>query len=208
MRLLYYTLVFLTVCQRLWELRHSQENTRALLVRGFVRREDASHLQAMVLMHVLWFVSLCLEPLVFERSVSYLLALPSAALFLGAQILRLWTLKALGSHWNISIMSPASAESKTGEAPYVCSGPYRFIRHPNYLAVIIELAALPLVGGAYITALTFSAANALLLSRRIRREEEYLFSRRGYCEAMREKGRFLPRFTAKPRARKRGEESA
>ena len=84
-----------------------------------------------------------------------------------AQALRWWAIAALGPRWNVRIVFVP------GEAP-VTSGPYRFLRHPNYLAVALELFSLPLVGGAWICAALFSALNAGLLWVRIRAEERAL----------------------------------
>jgi methyltransferase len=93
--------------------------------------------------------------------------LSRAALFtFGAAILlRAWTLRTLGDSWNVRVLRPTKI---------VTSGPYRFIRHPNYLAVTLELASLPLIGGAFLTALSASLVNALVLARRIPFEEKLL----------------------------------
>jgi methyltransferase len=108
-------------------------------------------------------------------------------LFLIAQVLRFWALRTLGSYWNISVLTT------DGFAPrFVADGPYRFIRHPNYLVVIVEIATLPLVGGAVWTSILFSALNGIVLYRRIPLEESHLFRIPGYREVMGMKGRFFP----------------
>ncbi len=86
---------------------------------------------------------------------------------LGAQALRYWAIATLGWRWNTRIVVVP------GTAP-VTAGPYRWVRHPNYVAVIAEMIALPLVHGAWLTALVFSVGNALLLRVRIRAEEQAL----------------------------------
>jgi len=81
--------------------------------------------------------------------------------------LRYWAIASLGDRWNVRVIVVP------GEA-LVVSGPYRYVRHPNYLAVAVEIATLPLIHGAYLTAIAFSAMNAALLRVRIRTEEAAL----------------------------------
>jgi methyltransferase len=92
---------------------------------------------------------------------------------------------ALGRLWNVRLV-------QRPDQPVIASGPYRFVRHPNYLAVVLELAAVPLALGAYGTALLAGAANALVLWRRIAAEERYLFSVPGYAAAFAAKKRLIP----------------
>lgn len=86
-----------------------------------------------------------------------------------AQVLRWWCITTLGRQWNTRVVVVPGAARVAG-------GPYRFIPHPNYVAVVLEGAALPLVGGAWMTALVFSVANAALLRTRIRVENTALQS--------------------------------
>ena len=101
-------------------------------------------------------------------------------------------MRALGQQWNTQVMAPIEKRNDPG---VVISGPYRYLRHPNYLAVILEFISLPLVGGAVITAMVFSVANALILRHRIALEERYLFSRPGYAKAFSQLPRLFPRIT-------------
>jgi methyltransferase len=82
--------------------------------------------------------------------------------------------------------------SSKKETPFVAAGPYQFIRHPNYLAVVIEFATLPLIGGALLTAIIFSILNFVVLYQRIRAEEQQLFAREGYAAVMGKRSRLLP----------------
>jgi methyltransferase len=138
----------------------------------------------MSLMHVLFFAA-CLAELRFRHS-----AFPGALSWMaltacfGAQALRYWAIGTLGDRWNSRVIV-------LPEAPPVTSGPYRWLRHPNYVAVVVEIACLPLVGGLWITALTFSVANALMLRVRIRTEEKALGSL--YARAFAGVPRFMPR---------------
>src|SRR5207249_633845 len=100
-----------------------------------------------------------------------------------AQALRYWAVATLGEHWNIRVLVVPGA-------PPVSGGPYRFVRHPNYLAVMVEMAALPLAVGAWRTAPVASAANAVLLAIRISVEERALGA--PYRAALADRPRFLP----------------
>jgi len=103
--------------------------------------------------------------------------------FGAATALRLWMLASLRGAWSVRVVRPPRI---------VTRGPYRFIRHPNYLGVIVELAALPLAGGAWVTALVASLANAALLSRRIPYEEKLLLRDRRYRRHFAHLPRLLP----------------
>jgi methyltransferase len=105
-----------------------------------------------------------------------------------ATALRIWTLRTLGESWSTRVTHFAG-----GGRRVVTSGPYRYIRHPNYLAVILELASLPLAGGAWLTALGASALNALVLSRRIPLEEQELAADATWRASMLPRPRLVPR---------------
>jgi methyltransferase len=108
-----------------------------------------------------------------------------AGLFLAAKALKLWAVLHLRDAWTMRVVLPRTFR-------VVASGPYRFMRHPNYVAVLGEIVALPLVGGAFITALAGGALFALLLVFRIRSEERALLTRPEYAALMGGKRRFLP----------------
>ena len=105
-----------------------------------------------------------------------------------ATALRIWTLRALGDSRSTRVTRFAG-----GGRRIVTDGPYRFVRHPNYLAVILELASLPLAGGAWRTALAASALNALVLSRRIPLEERELAGDPTWRATLLARPRLLPR---------------
>ncbi len=142
----------------------------------------------MVVMHAAWFVSLLGETFYFREEIGPGIRLLAAMLFIATQGLRWWTLRTLGGFWNVSVLTNAEQDRA-----FVSGGPYRFIRHPNYLVVIVELLSLPLVAGAPITAIVFSVANGLLLRRRISLEDQSLFSIPGYRQQMSGKPRLIPR---------------
>jgi methyltransferase len=103
----------------------------------------------------------------------------------GATALRWWSIRTLGAAWNVRAVVPADLRPVT-------SGPYRFVRHPNYVAVALEFVALPMAGGAWVSALVLSSLNALVLGDRIREEERLLARVPGYEEAFRGRARFVP----------------
>jgi methyltransferase len=158
-------LLAILVLQRLSELWLSARNARRLRARGGVE-SGARHFPLLVLVHVVFLLSLPVEVLRFG-------ARPGPGwplwlgLWLGAQGLRYWAITALGDFWNVRIwVVPGAA--------LVRRGPYRFLRHPNYVAVVIELAAVPLLFGAWRTAIAVSVLNLVALGIRIRVEERAL----------------------------------
>lgn len=102
-----------------------------------------------------------------------------------ATALRWWSIASLGPSWNVRAVVPDDLRP-------VSRGPYRFVRHPNYLAVALEFAALPLAGGAVWSAVGLSLLDALVLFDRIREEERLLMAVPGYEEAFRGKARLIP----------------
>jgi methyltransferase len=184
-RILYIGLVGLTAAARLGELRIAGRNRRALLARGAVEH-GASHYPWMVALHTGWLVAAPAEVWFLSRPFLPALAAVSLLLFLAAMALRYWVIATLGGRWTTRILV------LPGAAPVV-GGPYRFTRHPNYLAVIVEIATLPLVHTAWLTALVFTLANALLLLIRIRAEERALAAATPYAAAFADRPRFLPK---------------
>jgi methyltransferase len=118
-----------------------------------------------------------------ERSFPGALGWAALAAALASQALRYWAVASLGDRWNVRVIVVP------GDEP-VQRGPYRRMRHPNYTAVVVEMAALPLAYGCWITALVFSVTNALVLRVRIRSEEEALGP--AWARAFADKPRFLP----------------
>jgi methyltransferase len=159
-------LLLLATLQRLIELVIANRNTRALLAEG-AYEVGRGHYPAIVFLHAAWLLVLW----------AFLLAgltqfVPWAAIaYLAVQGLRLWTLLSLGRYWTARIIV-------VPDAPLVRRGPYRFIRHPNYLVVVLEIALLPLALGSWPIALGFSIVNAIVLAWRIRAEEIALIPRR------------------------------
>jgi methyltransferase len=159
-------LLLLATLQRLIELVVATRNTRALLAEG-AYEVGRGHYPAIVFVHSAWLAVLWAFFL-FGLTVFQ----PWAAIaYLLVQGLRLWTLLSLGRYWTTRIIV-------VPDAPLVRRGPYRFIRHPNYLVVVVEIALLPIALGSWPLALGFSIVNAVVLAWRIRTEEATLAPRR------------------------------
>lgn len=170
---------------RLVEMRISRAHQRALAARGFARGRDPVF-PLMVALHAAVLVGAAVEVVVARRRVVMPLALGSLAVFVAANALRLWVIRTMSVHWNVRVV---------GSLPLgvVASGPFRWVRHPNYVAVFAELLALPLVHGAYVTALGGATLHAAVLARRIADEERVLLSDPSYRQVMGGKPRFFPR---------------
>lgn len=163
---LYLGLLALVALERGVELVVSARNARLARARGGVETGQG-HYPVMAVFHALFLVACAGEVVLLGRPFPGALGWAALAAVLGAQALRYWAIATLGWRWNTRIVV------LPGAAP-VTAGPYRWVRHPNYLAVIAEMVALPLVHGAWLTALVFSLGNAWLLRVRVRAEEEAL----------------------------------
>lgn len=178
----YLILLALLGGERLFELWLSRRNAKLAVARGAVEL-GFGHFRAMALVHTLFLFSCAAEVVLLHRAFPGGLGWTALGVALAAQALRYWAIATLGARWNVRVLVVP------GDAP-VTSGPYRFIRHPNYVAVIAEMVSVPLIHGAWITALVFSAANAALLTVRIKAEEAALGD--SYARAFAERPRFLP----------------
>jgi methyltransferase len=181
----YLALLVLVGLERLFELRISRRNQQKLEKQG-VRKIAEPHFRWMVLTHGGVLACAAAEVMLLHRPLIPLLAIAMAALFVFANALRWWVIRTLAGHWNVEVM----ASSRVG---VVTSGPYRWVRHPNYVAVVIELFSLPMIHTAWITALAGTLANLEILRRRLRVEEGVLMADPSYRSAMGEKPRFLPK---------------
>lgn len=165
-RLLFAGFVAALGLQRLFELRLSRRNEQMIRQRG--GREHAPETYRwIVTLHAAWFAAMLMEVFAGGRKFNRRLATLAFSLFAVGQALRLTAIRTLGWRWSTRVMTLPK------EAP-VQHGIYRYLRHPNYLGVQLEMAAVPLLHSAYLTSLVFGVANALLLSDRIRREEQAL----------------------------------
>ena len=158
----YWTLLSVIACERVAELAVSARHAKALLRRGGVEY-GFGHFPVMIALHVALLAGCVLEPLLGHRTFIPALGFPMLAVTVLANGLRWWCITTLGERWTARVIV-------LPRAPLVRSGPYRWFAHPNYVAVIVEGAALPLTGSAWITACAFTVLNAALLTVRIRCE--------------------------------------
>ncbi|MEU9585438.1 isoprenylcysteine carboxyl methyltransferase family protein [Streptomyces werraensis] len=163
----WYTLLVLAVAvERLAELVVARRNAVWTRARDGVEH-GRGHYPVMVVLHTGLLAGCLLEPLLADRPFLPALGWPALTLTLLAQALRWWCITTLGPYWNTRVIVVPGAR-------LVGAGPYRFLRHPNYVAVVVEGAALPLVHSAWITATAFTLADAVLLTVRIRCENAAL----------------------------------
>jgi methyltransferase len=179
----YLALLALLGLERLFELWLSRKNARLAFAQGAVE-VGQFHYRIMAALHTAFLICCALEAWLLHRPFPGLLGWAALGAALLAQGLRYWAIFTLGPRWNTRVIVLPTV-------PPVTSGPYRFLRHPNYLAVVIEMLAIPLVRGAWICAVFFSLANAALLAVRIRAEERALGP--AWEAAFARLPRFLPR---------------
>jgi methyltransferase len=164
----YVGLVAVVVVARGVELAVSERNRRWSLAQGGVE-SGAGHYPVMVALHTGLLAGAVIEVLALDRPFLPWLGWPMLALLVASHALRWWCISTLGRQWCTRIVVVPGLSAVT-------SGPYRFLRHPNYLAVVLEGIALPLVHTAWVTAAVFTVANAALLRVRIAAEERALRS--------------------------------
>ena len=159
-------------------------------IRRFRARPDAligepALFPAMALLHFGLVFGPLAEVWLLERTFVPWLGGLCAVVLLGATGLRVWTLRTIGGAWNVRVVRPSPGTIATG-------GPYRWIRHPNYLCVVLELAALPLFHTAWVSALALTCLNAAVLFVRIRTEEAMLMEIDAWREAFSDRARLIP----------------
>jgi methyltransferase len=167
------------------ELVVSKRNQRLLAARGAVKIREP-HFRWMVLLHASVLLAAGLEVVFLNRPLIPALAWTMGVLFVLANAMRWWVIHSMSEHWNVEVM----ASARLG---VVTRGPYRWVRHPNYVAVVLELIALPLIHTAWLTAAVGTIANIWILRRRLEVEESTLRGVPEYVAAMGSKPRFLPR---------------
>ncbi|MEV5243116.1 isoprenylcysteine carboxyl methyltransferase family protein [Streptomyces cinnamoneus] len=162
----YVMLVLAVAAERAAELVVALRNARWSRARGGVE-SGGGHYPPMVALHTGLLAGCLLEAGLGERPFLPALGWPMLGVLLCAQVLRWWCVHTLGRQWNTRVIVVPGL-------PLVTGGPYRWLRHPNYVAVVAEGLALPLVRTAWVTALVFTGLNAALLAVRVRCEEAAL----------------------------------
>ena len=162
---LFWIFILILIIQRLSELVLARRNEKFVRAKGAVEY-DVRGYKVIVFMHIAFFISLVSEYILLGRTLNHLW-IPLLIVFLLTQILRYWAISTLGYYWNTKILVTPGTVAVT-------NGPYKYLNHPNYVAVIIEIAVIPLIFSCYITAVIFSILNMLVLRRRIIIEERAL----------------------------------
>jgi methyltransferase len=180
----YIALLVLVGIGRLGEVAVSRRNQRKMQEQG-VQKIVEPHFPWLVLFHAVVLVSAGAEVLFLHRPLIPALAISMLALFILSNVLRYWVIFLLGGLWNIQIMD----SSRLG---IVTSGPYRWVRHPNYTGVVMEVFSLPMIHTAWITAIIGTLGYFEVLRRRLKIEDRVLMANPAYRQAMGGKPRFLP----------------
>lgn len=157
------SIIAAVILQRLWELRLSQRNETYILARGGQKHGD-NFLGMVKVLQVSWWLAMLIEVWWLDRPFIPTLAAVGVLTTVAGQILRYLSMQALGWRWTLPIITVPGV-------PAVKDGIYRYLRHPNWLGVMLEITGLPLIHGAYLTAIFFSVANAFLIGKRLQAEE-------------------------------------
>ena len=171
-----------TGAMRLAELAVSIRRMRA---RPDAVVDEPALFPVMAALHTLLVAAPIAEVVLWPRPFVVPLGVAAGLLWLAATALRVWTLATIGRAWNVRVVAPEPDAIAT-------TGPYAYIRHPNYLVVIVELLALPLFHGAWLSALGLGALNAAVLFVRIRTEESVLMTIPAWRAAMADRKRLIP----------------
>lgn len=184
--ILYTILVLAAAAGRLLEVRHSKRNQQRLLEKGSAPLPEPKF-RIMVILHVAVMIMSVVEVWALQRPFIPLLGVPMLIIFILCNLLRYWVIATLADHWNIQVVNSLGMG-------VVTTGPFRYIRHPNYVAIFFELLSLPLIHSALITAIIGTIVNIYILYSRIQLEETVLLNNDEYQRAMASKPRFIPRF--------------
>ena len=169
---------------RVVELQISRKHQGEIIARGAAKVEEP-RFRWMVVLHTAVLIGAALEVVLLQRPFIPILAVAAFTIFLAANGVRWWVIRTLGNHWNVQVVDSTSLG-------VITSGPFRYVRHPNYAAVFVEMLALPLIHTAWITSVVGSLAHVAVLSQRLSTEERVLLANPEYRESMGRKPRFLP----------------
>lgn len=172
MELGFKALVLFTIVQRLAELVISKRNEKYITSIGGKVLPEKNYM-FMVLLHTSWLVVLLYSAFKLPLALNPIAFGIFTFLFLLGQFFRISAITTLGKRWSTRVMI-------LPEAPVIKSGLFKIVRHPNYVGVVMEIAALPLIGGFWKQAFFFSLCNAIILFFRIRFEEQMLSTHNDY----------------------------
>ena len=176
--MLFISMICFIVIQRFIELMIAQRNERQLKSQGAMEF-GAAHYPWIVLLHTCFFIVLTLEVVTLHRELSSLWMI-WLSLFVLAQLGRMWVIQTLGSHWNTKIIVLPHSE-------VIVKGPYKYVKHPNYIIVATEILVISLLFNAHITAILFSLLNAWMMGVRIPLEEQALREHTEYVAVFQKK---------------------
>jgi methyltransferase len=180
----YPAFVIIIFLETLVELAISRRNSKSLLEKGAI--DIAPHLLPwMAFVYAGKFSGSLVEYFVSQPVLSLAWLITFGGLVIAAKALKFWAISSLGSFWSMKVLVVPGSQT-------VNHGPYRWIKHPNYVAVITEIIALPLMGKAFITAAIVLVAFSVLLYLRIQAEEQALIQYTDYTKSMGDKRRFIP----------------
>ncbi len=169
---------------RLIELRVSLRNKQRMLADGAVPVPEPQF-KLIVAVHTGVLFGAALEGILFKRPFLPVFGTVMFFLFVASNLIRLWVVRALGALWSVQVMD----STKLG---VVTTGPFRFVRHPNYTGVVLEVITLPVIYTAWITATLAALGYAIVLSMRNPAEERGLSTNPESCARMGHKPRFVP----------------
>jgi len=181
---LFLVLLVAVAAMRIFELRISKKHQRDMQAQGAAKAKDPIF-PFMAMFHTALLMAAAVEVVLLHRPFIPALAISMSVLFVAANVVRWWVIRTLGQHWNVEVMD----STRLG---VITTGPFRYVRHPNYAAVFVEMIVLPLIHTAWITALAGAIVHATVLSVRLSSEERVLFANADYAAAMSSKPRFLP----------------
>ena len=178
------SIVIAVIVQRVFEVRLSDRHKNEILQKGG-REHGDNLLSAVKVLQVSWWIAMIAEVYYFDRPFVNVIAAIALVATIAGQVLRYFSMQALQWRWTLPIMT-------VPDLPVIQTGVYRYLKHPNWLGVILEIAFLPLIHSAYLTAIAFSIGNAWLMSRRIITEEQALAKNSNYGAVFANKPRFIP----------------
>lgn len=181
---MFYIVFLFLVIQRVTELFIARKNEKWMRNRGGIEH-GKDHYPYIVALHFLFLISFFMEVQIFQRELTDIWFVMFPILFL-TQLLRYWAVFSLGNYWNTKIMIVP------GDV-VISRGPYKFVKHPNYIVVAVEILLLPLLFHAYITAILFTILNVVMMTVRIPAEESALQAYTNYHEVFSIKSRFMPK---------------
>src|SRR3989475_5231906 len=173
--ILFLALLLAVAAMRIFELRISKRHQQEMAARGAAKVNDPNFRRS-ALFHTLVLIGAAVEVVFLRRPFLPSLAIPMLFLFITANIVRWWVIRTLGEHWNVQVMD----STRLG---VITSGPFRYVRHPNYAAVFVEMIALPLIHTAWMTAAAGAISHIGGLAQRLSPQERVPFSDPDYRAA-------------------------